>query len=171
MKIVDIADELYRELTEPCDLSIPAISFWLRSNIGMLNNLISTEYFVDETSLEIFQKICDVDTEIGDDEKVIFKKLYMIHYYDVKVRSVLGAASTDSVREVVSDGARVRKYNKNDLSKTYISAKKESMDELDKLVHSYKISKSAPRQVAGDDTVPEQQNVRIDYNRFGGWEK
>ena len=112
MKIVDIADELYRELAEPCDLSIPAISFWLRSNIGMLNNLISTEYFVDETSLEIFQKICDVDTEIGDDEKVIFKKLYMIHYYDVKVRSVLGAASTDSVREVVSDGARVRKYGR-----------------------------------------------------------
>ena len=88
MKIVDIADELYRELTEPCDLSIPAISFWLRSNIGMLNNLISTEYFVDETSLEIFQKICDVDTEIGDDEKVIFKKLYMIFFLFIQLKIV-----------------------------------------------------------------------------------
>lgn len=166
MKIVDIADELYRELAEPCDLSIPAISFWLRSNIGILNNLISTDYFVDDITLEVYQKICDVNTEIGDDEKVIFKKLYMIHYYDVKVRSVLGAASNDSVREVVSDGARVRKYNKNDLSKTYISAKKESVEELNNLVHAYKISKSSPRQIAGDDTVPERENVRINQNRI-----
>ena len=171
MKIVDIADEVYRELSEPCDLSIPAISFWLRSNIGILNNLISTGYFVDGVTLEIYQKICDVDTEIGDDEKVIFKKLYMIHYYDIKVRAVLGAASTDSVQEVTSDGARVKKYNKNNLSKTYITAKKQEAEELSSLVHSYKISKSSPRQVAGDDTVPEQQNVRPDYNRYGGWEK
>ena len=165
MKIVDIADELYRELAEPTDLSIPAVSFWLRSNIGKLNNLISTAYSLDEDTLEINQLVCDVKTEMGDDEKVIMKKLYLIHYYDLKIRSVLGAASTDSIREVTSDGARVRKYNKNDLCKTYIAAKKEETLELDKLVNSYKISKSSPRQVAGDDTVPETENLRIDYNR------
>ena len=33
MKVVDIADEVYRELGSPTDLSIPAIAFWLRTNI------------------------------------------------------------------------------------------------------------------------------------------
>ena len=73
MKIVDIADELYRELAEPSDLSIPAISFWLRSNIGKLNNLISTAYLIDEDTLEINQLICGVETEINDEEKVNIK--------------------------------------------------------------------------------------------------
>ena len=165
MKIVDVADELYRELAQPCDLSIPAISFWLRSNIGTLNNLVSSEYFIDDSTLEIYQKICNIDTEIGDDEKVIFKKLYIIHYYDIKIRSLLGAASTDSVQEVTSDGARVRKFNKNDLSKTYVSTKRQETEELNTLVHAYKITKSSPRQVAGDDTVPEQENSKINFNR------
>ncbi len=168
MKIVDIADELYRELAEPSDLSIPAISFWLRSNIGKLNNLISTAYLVDEDTLEINQLVCGVETEINDEEKVILKKLYLIHYYDLKIRSVLGAASTDSIREITSDGARIRKFSTNDLCKTYVSTKKEETLELDKLVHAYKITKSSPRQVSGDDTVPEQKNLRVDYNRGNG---
>ena len=44
MKVVDIADEIFRELGEPTSLSIPAISFWLRTNVGQLNNYIHTEY-------------------------------------------------------------------------------------------------------------------------------
>ena len=44
MKIVDIADEIYRELGEPSSISIPAISFWIRSNVGELNNRINTSF-------------------------------------------------------------------------------------------------------------------------------
>ena len=44
MKAVDIADQLYRELSSPTDLSIPAISYWLRTNLGGLNNHINTCY-------------------------------------------------------------------------------------------------------------------------------
>ena len=44
MKIVDIADEIYRELGEPSSLSIPAISFWIRSNVGELNNRLNTAF-------------------------------------------------------------------------------------------------------------------------------
>ena len=44
VKIVSIADEAYRELASPSDLSIAAISFWLRTNLGQLNNLIDTSY-------------------------------------------------------------------------------------------------------------------------------
>ena len=55
MKVVDIADEVYRELGSPTDLSIPAIAFWLRTNIGSLNNHINTAFVINSTSYEIEQ--------------------------------------------------------------------------------------------------------------------
>ena len=107
-KIVDIADEIHRELGNPTDLSIPPISYWLTTNLGQLNNLLNLTLTLDEDNLEF-------STDLDDQQKVIFKKLYFVHYYNTKVRATLGAASTDSVVEVSSDGARVRKINKNEL--------------------------------------------------------
>ena len=46
MKVVDIANEIFIELGEPSSLSIPAITFWVRSNIGKLNNAINTQFFI-----------------------------------------------------------------------------------------------------------------------------
>tara|TARA_R100001377_G_scaffold66048_1_gene41344 strand:+ start:284 stop:778 length:495 start_codon:yes stop_codon:yes gene_type:complete len=159
-KIVSIADEVYRELGNPTDLSIATISFWLRTNVGQLNNLINIDASINQETLEL-------DGELTIDQAVIFKKLYFIHYYDLKIRATLGAASNDGVIEVSSDGARVRKVNKNELSKTWMAARAAERDELDKLINAYRITASAPSQVAGDDTIPAGRNTRIDdlYNR------
>ena len=55
---------------------------------------------------------------------------------------------------MASDGSRVRKINKNELSKTYLALKKEEYSELTDLINAYKLRKSSPPvQVAGDDTV------------------
>lgn len=146
MKVPDIADEILRELALPSDLSIPAVAFWLRSNIGLLNNLINATYSINETTLEF-------NAELTDQEKSIFKKLYMIHYYDLKIRSTLGAAASDAILEVTSDGSTVRKINKNELSKTYLSVRSKEAEDLNKLIFAYKQNSSSPRQVAGDDTL------------------
>ena len=69
MKIVDIADEIFRELDQPTDVSIPQIAFWIRVNVGSLNNLINTEYTIDTTTLEI-------SPDPAIEEKSILKKLY-----------------------------------------------------------------------------------------------
>ena len=53
MKIVDIADEIFRELGSPSDLSIPAIAFWLRSNMGALNNHINMAFKINTTTFEV----------------------------------------------------------------------------------------------------------------------
>jgi hypothetical protein len=160
VKIVSIADETYRELASPSDLSIAAISFWLRTNLGQLNNLIATSYALDVNTQEL-------ETGLTIEEAVIFKKLYFVHYYDIKIRATLGAASSDSVVEVSSDGARVRKINKNDISKTWMSARNLERDDLTRLVTAYKLTESSPRQVAGDDTIAEGNNTRAQdlYNR------
>ena len=94
MKVVDIADESHRELGSPTDLSIPAIAFWLRTNLGALNNHINTSFIVNATTYEIEQATTDsqgtsVTLEIAEEEKAILKKLYILHYYDSKIRSRL----------------------------------------------------------------------------------
>tara|TARA_R110000751_G_scaffold119680_2_gene220219 strand:- start:1247 stop:1744 length:498 start_codon:yes stop_codon:yes gene_type:complete len=161
-KIVSISDEIYRELGNPTDMSIATISFWLRTNVGQLNNLLNISVAINDTTLELS------GTGLTGDQAVIFKKLYFIHFYDLKIRSTLGAAGTDSVIEVSSDGARVRKINKNELSKTWLAARSAEQEELTRLITAYRITASEPLQVAGDDTVAENEDTRLEsyINRY-----
>lgn len=174
MKVVTIADELFRELGEPSTISIPSIAFWIRSNVGALNNLIGSSYRVLDgssevdlddgdtrtlsTTLEISQILenssgSDVEVEIGGDEKAILKKMYVIHYYERLLRNNLTSLSSDSVISVSDDGSSVTKVNKNEITKVYNSIKKQEIDELKYLVQGYKQAKATPKQVAGNDTV------------------
>ena len=199
MKIVDIADEIFRELGNPSTISIPAISFWIRSNVGELNNRINTTFKIRDTNPDIYelsgsfvspayepQAFNEATGALGlsasanngtastpaivaiqPEEASILKKMYIVHYYDQQIRSTVGAASTDPIIEVASDGSRVRKINKNELSKTYIALKKEEYSELIDLINAYKLRKSTPVQVAGDDTVAGQYSINYggSYNR------
>lgn len=200
MKIVDIADELYRELGQPSSISIPAISFWIRSNVGELNNRINTTFKIVDYGSEAYEfsgsfispenepQVFNEGTgalglsisgetgatsdpvivSIQAEEAAVLKKMYVVHYYDQQIRSTVGAASTDPVVEVASDGSRVRKINKNELSKTYLALKKEEYMELVDMINSYKLRKSSPVQVAGDDTIRGEyamNNEGYPYNR------
>mgnify|MGYP003649119438 FL=1 len=105
---------------------------------------------------------------IQAEESSVLKKMYIVHYYDQQIRATVGAASSDPVVEVASDGSRVRKINKNELSKTYISLKKEEYSELTDLINAYKLRKSSPVQVAGDDTEVGRYSISYggSYNRI-----
>lgn len=153
--IVDIADEIYRELGSPNDLSIPSIAFWLRTNIGDLNILINKKYFIDQNTLEINEN----GEDFGDIEKSIFKMIYGIHYYERLFRNALGAASTDSVIEIDQNGFRARKINKNELAKTYAELRRQINDELQILTKNYNLNEARPLQVAGDDTQAEPNKI------------
>ena len=166
MKVVDIADEIFRELSEPSTLSIPAISYWLRTNVGELNNYLNTSFRID-ADFEIAEQVENTEREpisynssvdnstleIQFEEKAVLKKMYFVHHYDAQLRSALGAASNDPVIEVVSDGSKVKKINKNELGKTYTSLKRQEYEEMKGMISAYKLRLSAPVQVAGDDTV------------------
>jgi hypothetical protein len=159
MKIVDIADEIFRELDQPTETSIPQIAYWVRVNIGTLNTLIYTEYKIDTTTLEI-------SPDPGIEEKAILKKLYAVHFYDKKIRTSMGANALDAVVEVMSDGAKVRKVNRNQTSQIIVSVRKHEQENLNQLVESYKSLKSPPMQVAGDDTVAGSGVEHSDLNRL-----
>ena len=166
MKVVDIADELFRELSEPSSLSIAAVAFWLRTNIGALNNLINTSYTINSTTFEIEQTTsdstgADVTLEIGEEERAILKKMYMVHFYELKLRENITSLATDAVISVSDDGSSVTKVNKNEINKVYQQIKKQEYDELKDMINSFKLFKSAPLQVAGNDTVKGSYNVTV----------
>ena len=66
MKIVDVANEIYMELGELSSLSIPAIAFWLRTNVGNLNARLNTSYEIDSDF--------EIAPAMGLKEKDILKK-------------------------------------------------------------------------------------------------
>ena len=156
--IVDIADEIYRELGSPTDLSLPSLGFWLRTNIGDLNILINKKFYIDEDTLEIGIPENSGDV-FGDIEKSIFKMIYTIHYYERLFRNALGVASTDSVIEIDQNGFRARKINKNELAKTYAELRRQINDELQLLTKNYNLNEARPLQVAGDDTQAEVNKI------------
>jgi hypothetical protein len=159
MKLITVSDELHREIGAPTDYAQPLITFWLRSNIGELNTRLGTGYSITLTNYEIYP-------EMGENEKSIFKEMFFIYYYDRLIMGNLGSASFDSVLEVTSDGATVRKVNKNEVAKTYLLLKKDHIEKLEKFIIDYKSIGSAPCQVAGDDTYQEWTNTeRQYYNR------
>tara|TARA_Y100001938_G_C7861027_1_gene315598 strand:+ start:142 stop:639 length:498 start_codon:yes stop_codon:yes gene_type:complete len=164
MKVVDIADEIYRELAEPTSLSIPAIAFWLRSNIGQLNNYINTEYSIDSSDLEIKDTS---GVEIGEDEKSVLKKMYFIHFYDQKLRTHMTTMDTDTILSVRDGDSAVTKVNRNEIAKSISAVKNQEFKELLLMVQSYVGQKANPIQVAGDDTViGESTKYNTQFNRI-----
>lgn len=148
--VASIAQEIYEELGEPSDLSIAAIAAWVRRNIGGLNNGLNTEFSVDSTTFEIAPNLSDM-------EKYIFKKMYSVYFFDLRIKSTGSLASTDFIT-IKDDIGSVQKANKNEILKSYISVRKQEYDELKDLITQYKSNNSFPVQVAGDDTIPGVYN-------------
>ncbi len=149
MKVVDIATEIFEELGQPSSLSLPAISFWVRNNVGSLNNYINTSFSVREADFEVVRTVDNSVIEIDQNAKAVLKKMYMVHYYDQQIRTQL--ASSDNVTEVSQDGMTVRKVNKGEIVRHLSTIKKQEDEELKFLINAYKTNEAAPRQVAGDD--------------------
>jgi hypothetical protein len=154
MKVVDIANEIYMELASPSNTSVAAIAFWVRSNIGRLNNFLNENFSIDTTTYEIINTLTDDTTEeININAAVVLKKMYTLHYYDILIRENIGASGTDSFVEVESDGMRVRRVSKTEVGRNLYNLKKAESEELQLMIHAYKSNSASPIQVAGDDTV------------------
>lgn len=158
MTLTDLADETYREMAQDSSLSIPFITFWMRGNFGNLNTRLHTDFELNEDTLEI-------TPALGVKESVIFKKMFLIYFYENKIRTGMGAMGWDSAISVSSDGAEVKLVSRNDIAKTYINIKKGEVEALELLIRDYKINRSGPVAVHGDDTVPATQNPIDEFNR------
>lgn len=170
MKIVDVADEIWRELGSPPETSIGPIAYWLRTNIGKLNTTTFKQYFEDPTTLEIMCPDPNDSThtkfeEIGEDEKTIFKLIYILHYYDMQIRKNMLSFNVNKAIEITSDGHTVRLVSPTEVGKSLYMFRKGLADDLQKWITYYRMSRSTPRQVTGDDTVEGPMEVVPIYRR------
>jgi NADH:ubiquinone oxidoreductase subunit D len=152
--ISDIADEAYREISNPSTTSISALAFYFRSNIGSLNNLIAANYSLDTTTLEI-------TPALGDNEKEIYKKIFHIDYIGKIIRENTGASAYSAVIEVSSDRGVVRKVTPTMVNQNLLQFRKQLSDELKDLVDSYNVNSIMPTVVNGDDYLTDTNNYEL----------
>ena len=88
MTTTSIADELFRELDEPADCSIPKIAFWLQTNVGQLNLKLGSSITVENGTLS---------EDLSLAAQAIFKTLFKIDYLKRQINRNLGAAAYVSV--------------------------------------------------------------------------
>lgn len=148
MLINDIGEELFLELDKPSDISISSISYYLKINLGSLNNSLDTNFTIDDAQT--------LDPTPSESVKVIFKKQYLVYYYGKKSLSNLGAAALDSVIDISSDGARVRRVSKNDVSKSFNLLKQSAQRELNDLVNAYRLGQIDPLAIVGPEENREE---------------
>lgn len=137
--ITDIADEIYREMGEPDDISIPSISFWLSSNIGQLNTLINVVIEVDENE--------EFVPELTHEQKAIFKQIYFINYFTRMIKTSLGASAYDW-SELSEGDSRIRRVSRNEIAKTYQQVRGTLQTELSDLVFFYKQNRVIPYSIS-----------------------
>lgn len=157
--VVDIADEINFELNSPSDISISFISFWLRRNVGKLNNLISTTFTITADSPYNFSSV------LSEEQKDIYKHLFKIYYWQKKINDNLGSSSFDIVQEVSSDNMIIRTVNKNEISKTYLQLRNQEIEALKNMVNGYKLGSFDPLAVQGDDYIAIGETADTNYAR------
>ena len=162
MKVVDIAQEIYFDLNSPSDLSLAAVSFWIRANIGNLNNTIFSSFIINDS-----YEITESDAEININAVAILKKMYMVHRYAVIIRSKITEVSANDVVEIQDQDTRVRRIDKNQLIRSISAEKKQEEEELRFLISNYRANKSSPGQVIGDDIVAGSFPTDYPYIRTG----
>jgi hypothetical protein len=156
MNITSISDEIYRELSLPDDISISTIAFWLRSNVGDLNTLIGCDFSVDPATLEF-------DGDLNESQWGIFKQLYILRYYDKKIRDNLGASAYET-SSITDEDSSVKFVTRTDKAKLYMSLRKDAYEQFNKLVAAYSLDLATPLEVTADGiAVPQPDSSYSSY--------
>ena len=144
--LLEVSTQVHQDLGSPDSPTVGVIQYWLRHHVTDLNNAINTSYTISATDGSI-------EPDLGDQESSIIKRMYMVYFYDHKIRENLGAAAIDPVLEVAENGAVVRMVSRNNLALSYVQMKKAEKDTLDQLIHFYRTNSATPQSVEGDDTT------------------
>lgn len=148
MKIADISLEIYLDQGSPTDTCIPVIAHWIRGRIGTLNILLFENLTIDPITLELLNGGQEVNYEII----AILKKMYKIYDFDIQIRQQMSSLANNGVLTATDNGSTVTRINRNEVSKTLASLKKQEQEDLNSMITSYRIKGANPEQVAGDDT-------------------
>jgi uncharacterized small protein (DUF1192 family) len=76
--------------------------------------------------------------------------MFLSTYYNNEARKVLKNMSSDTLQWLsMGEGdSRIQLQNKNEVAKTYSSLARDAREETEKLIHSYNMYQSSPREVS-----------------------
>lgn len=117
------------------------ISGWFSTNLGLLNNLL-------------YSNFSNPDPSLGEEEKAIFKELYLSNFYTKQARNALrGILSSsnngDNILSVSDGDNSITFVNRNEVSKVYRGLASDSEAKLKDLIAAYNSYKAEPRQLGG----------------------
>jgi len=120
--------------------TVAQISGWLSTNLGALNTAIYTDF-------------TGLNPDLQEEEKAIFKELYLGNYYSKQARNAMRGILTPSNGAAVlslTDGDQAVTFvNKNEVGKTYRGLAADAYTRSEKLIHAYNSFRAAPRQLGG----------------------
>lgn len=157
--VINLADFTYYTMGSPSDISLPYIAYYYRNAIGYINNLLSTSFVTENDSP------FNISPALNESEKMIFYELFQIHYISKLVKENMGAAGFDSVIEVSSDNASVRKVDRNQVFRSYLQLRDQHQKTLDKMINNYKLGSFDPLAIHGDDYVALNETTDTNYAR------
>lgn len=137
--VTDIAQEIISDMDNDSSLSISYISTWLRDNIGKLNNSIGASFKINE--------LLEFTPCINNDEKDIFKWLFICQYYANQAKNNLGASMYDW-SEIKEADSVVRRVSKNEIAKTYLQLSSQCKESLKQIILYYKTNRALPRSLS-----------------------
>jgi len=157
MKVVDLANQIWLENASPTDTSIPAIAFWIKTNLGKLNSLTYESFVVDPTTQEIFNGGWGTQAipqnALYSLAANIIKHMYKVYRTDLDIRATINSLSNDTVLEAGDENFKIKKVNRTEVLKVLTQIKKDTLEELEKMVHYYRSYNGSPDAISGDDTV------------------
>jgi hypothetical protein len=137
--ISGLATLIYEDLSSPSDLSVSSIQSKLVNEgfLGKLNNSISSSYVIVTG---------DISPVLGLNEQSIYSQLYISEYYTKKINSILGG--TEIAWTTVKDGdSTIIRSSQTETAKVFKDLKKQSDEELIRLIGSYRVGASGPLTV------------------------
>src|ERR1017187_73135 len=161
MFIADLAQEIILlDSTNPSGSSIPAIAYFIRSSVGTINSLLCEDFVIDQNSLEIKHRC---GHNISKDATAVIRQMYKVYDAKLQMSNTMNALASNDLLSVKDEfgGNSYSRTNRNEMSKTWASLMKQETDALQNLVGAYKISKSNPVQVVGDDFIPAYYGEKL----------
>lgn len=163
-KIIDISTNLFNnELGQPTNISVPALCTYFRYNVGNLNNLLGTNFNLNNYQgtpnyLEIIVGQ-DNTTLIDDEAAAIYKYVYLVSYYQRMITAFTGVGDINLLIQATSDQGTLRFTDRANLAKLYLQLRKDVESTLNRLVNKYKFANKESLQITGDDLFVKPNNI------------
>lgn len=139
MCITNLADQIYKELGEPSDVSVPAIAFWLQRNIYKLNNELLTSYFIDDNLI--------ITPDLDGGAAAILSLMYQKSYAMLQYNRNLGASGYSSIQEFKEGNRTVRRFNKTELAKLFLQQSRDIQNDINRMVLGYNLNRTEIQQI------------------------